>query len=65
MLLLIAGIIQSPSNHSPFNSVERATARRNVVLRAMADAGYITADAADRGAAAAQGGGGAACSAGG
>ncbi|MGE3275673.1 MAG: PBP1A family penicillin-binding protein [Vicinamibacterales bacterium] len=45
---LIAGVIQSPYNHSPFTSLERATERRNVVLRAMADAGYITADAAER-----------------
>ena len=45
---LIAGIIQSPYNHSPFNNAERARDRRNVVLRAMVDAGYITSDAADR-----------------
>jgi penicillin-binding protein 1B len=45
---LIAGIIQSPSNHSPFNNPDRARDRRNVVLRAMADAGYITSDAAAR-----------------
>ena len=45
---LIAGVIQSPSNHSPFNNVEKAKQRRDVVLRAMADAGYITADAAER-----------------
>jgi len=45
---LIAGIIQSPFNHSPFNNPDRARERRNVVLRAMVDAGYITADAADR-----------------
>jgi penicillin-binding protein 1B len=45
---LIAGIIQSPFNHSPFNNPERARDRRNVVLRAMVDAGYITADAAAR-----------------
>jgi penicillin-binding protein 1B len=45
---LIAGIIQSPFNHSPFNNPERARDRRNVVLRAMVDAGYITSDAADR-----------------
>lgn len=45
---LIAGVIQSPWNHSPFNNVERARDRRNIVLRAMADAGYITSDAADR-----------------
>ncbi|HEX6165003.1 MAG TPA: PBP1A family penicillin-binding protein [Vicinamibacterales bacterium] len=45
---LIAGIIQSPFNHSPFNNPERARDRRNVVLRAMAEAGYITSDAAER-----------------
>src|SRR5688500_18384224 len=45
---LIAGIIQSPFNHSPFNNPERARDRRNVVLSAMGDAGYITSDAADR-----------------
>jgi len=45
---LIAGVIQSPFYHSPFNNPERARDRRNVVLRAMADGGYITADAAER-----------------
>ena len=45
---LIAGIIQSPSNHSPFNNPERARDRRNVVLRAMVDAGYVSGDAARR-----------------
>ena len=45
---LIAGVIQSPWNHSPFNNAERAKERRNIVLRAMADAGYITSDAAER-----------------
>ena len=45
---LIAGIIQSPYNHSPFNNVDRARDRRNIVLRAMVDAGYITGDAAGR-----------------
>ena len=45
---LIAGIIQSPFNHSPFNNPARAKDRRDVVLRAMADAGYITPDAAER-----------------
>ena len=45
---LIAGIIQSPFNHSPFNNADRARERRNVVLRAMVDAGFITGDAADR-----------------
>ncbi len=44
----IAGVIQSPSRLSPFNHLERARERRNVVLRAMADAGFVAADAADR-----------------
>ncbi len=45
---LLAGIIQSPQIHSPFNNPDRALERRNVVLRAMVDAGYITDDAAVR-----------------
>ncbi|MCC7241799.1 MAG: PBP1A family penicillin-binding protein [Acidobacteria bacterium] len=45
---LVAGIIQSPYNHSPFTNIERAKERRNVVLRAMADADYISPDAAAR-----------------
>lgn len=44
----IAGVIQAPSRHSPFRNPARAKDRRNVVLRAMADAGYISADAALR-----------------
>ncbi|HUU36257.1 MAG TPA: PBP1A family penicillin-binding protein, partial [Vicinamibacterales bacterium] len=39
---LIAGIIQSPGNHSPFVNLEHARDRRDVVLRAMGEAGYIT-----------------------
>ena len=39
---LIAGIIQSPANHSPFADLGRARHRRDVVLRAMEAAGYIT-----------------------
>jgi penicillin-binding protein 1B len=44
----IAGIIQAPSDHSPFRSPVRARERRNVVLAAMADAGFVTRDAAER-----------------
>jgi penicillin-binding protein 1B len=44
----IAGVIQSPSRLSPFNNPDAVTERRNVVLQAMADAGYITADTATR-----------------
>lgn len=45
---LIAGVIQSPFYHSPFNNPDRAKARRDVVLRAMADSDVITPDAATR-----------------
>src|SRR3712207_5712655 len=44
---LIAGAIQNPSLHSPFGNVDRSKERRNTVLRAMADAAFITADAAE------------------
>ena len=44
----IAGVIQSPSRLSPFNNPARAIERRNVVLQAMADSGYISAEAAAR-----------------
>jgi penicillin-binding protein 1B len=45
---IIAGAIQNPSLHSPFGNIERAKERRNIVLRAMADADHITAAAAER-----------------
>jgi penicillin-binding protein 1B len=45
---LIAGVIQSPAPLSPFANPERALERRDAVLRAMADEGYISAEAADR-----------------
>jgi len=44
----IAGVIQSPSALSPFNNPARCKERRNVVLGAMVDAGYITQDQATR-----------------
>jgi penicillin-binding protein 1B len=44
---MIAGVIQT-ARHSPFRDAARARDRRNVVLRAMQDAGYITADTAER-----------------
>ncbi len=44
----IAGVIQQPSALSPFNNPARCRERRNVVLQAMADAGYVTQEAADR-----------------
>jgi penicillin-binding protein 1B len=42
----IAGVIQSPSALSPFSNPERCKDRRNVVLQAMADEGYITLEVA-------------------
>ncbi len=44
----IAGIIQSPNTLSPFNAPARALERRNVVLRAMSNGDFISADAAER-----------------
>ncbi len=38
----IAGVIQSPSALSPFNNPNRCRDRRNVVIRAMADAEFIS-----------------------
>jgi penicillin-binding protein 1B len=45
---LIAGVIQAPARLSPFEHPERARERRNVVLQSMADAGFISAEAAER-----------------
>ena len=44
----IAGIIQSPPYYSPFQHPDRAKDRRNTVLKAMTESGFISADAADR-----------------
>ncbi len=44
----LAGVLQSPSALSPFNNPERSRERRNVVLHAMAEAGYITPERAAR-----------------
>ena len=44
---LIAGILQSPSRHSPLVNPERALVRRNYTLRRMAEEGYVTRDEAD------------------
>src|SRR6185295_6769475 len=44
----IAGVIQSPSALSPFNNPARSKERRNVVLQAMVDSGYVRQDAAER-----------------
>src|SRR3954462_5014048 len=44
----IAGVIQQPSALSPFTNAEKCRERRNVVLHAMADSGYVTGEQADR-----------------
>ncbi|HSP90164.1 MAG TPA: PBP1A family penicillin-binding protein [Vicinamibacterales bacterium] len=44
----IAGVIQAPGRHSPFSSPTRSRDRRNVVLQAMADAGFVSQAAAER-----------------
>ena len=44
----IAGVIQAPPRYSPFNNPERSKERRNTVLKAMAESGFISEDAADR-----------------
>jgi penicillin-binding protein 1B len=43
----MAGVLQSPSRLSPFSNPDRCRERRNVVLQAMVDAGYIEQKAAD------------------
>src|SRR4029079_597951 len=45
---LIAGIIQNAYQHSPFVNKDRAKERRDTVLSAMAEADFITRDAANR-----------------
>ena len=44
----IAGVIQSPSALSPFSNPGKCRDRRNVVLQAMADAEFITPEAAQQ-----------------
>jgi penicillin-binding protein 1B len=38
---LLAGMIQSPNPYNPYRHEERATERRNMVLRAMQESGFI------------------------
>lgn len=45
---LLAGLIQSPSSYAPTVNLDRAVARRNVVLSAMASTGAIEAEEAER-----------------
>jgi len=45
---LLAGMIQSPNPYSPVRHPRRATERRNVVLRAMREAGFLETAAAEK-----------------
>ncbi|HET7697828.1 MAG TPA: PBP1A family penicillin-binding protein [Vicinamibacterales bacterium] len=45
---LLAGLIQSPSSYAPTENMERAIARRNVVLQAMLSSGAIGRDDYER-----------------
>jgi membrane peptidoglycan carboxypeptidase len=44
----LAGIVQQPTAFDPLRNPDLSTARRNAVLRRMAELGYITQDRADR-----------------
>jgi penicillin-binding protein 1B len=44
----IAGVLQSPSALSPFNNPARSRERRNVVLQAMVDAGFVDDETSGR-----------------
>lgn len=46
---VIAGMLKGPEIYNPYYSVENATNRRNTVLQAMEDAGYIDQETADAG----------------
>lgn len=43
----MAGVLQAPAALSPFTNAERCRERRNVVLQAMVDAGYVEQPVAD------------------
>lgn len=45
---LLAGLIQSPSSYAPTVNLDRAVARRNVVLQTMVSSGAIDTSAAER-----------------
>src|SRR4029079_14335008 len=45
---LIAGVIQNPGGRSPFANPKRSMERRNVVLGAMANEGFVSAEPAAR-----------------
>ena len=44
----LAGIVQQPNSYDPLRNPDLSTSRRNVVLKRMAELGYISQDEADR-----------------
>ena len=44
----LAGIVQQPTKYDPLRNPDKSTERRNVVLRRMAELGYVSQDEADR-----------------
>ena len=44
---LLAGMIQSPNPYNPYRHAKRATERRNLVLRAMQESGFVDAATAE------------------
>lgn len=44
----LAGIVQQPTAYDPLRNPDLTTARRNVVLKRMADLGFVSQDEADR-----------------
>lgn len=44
----LAGLVKSPNNYSPFNDVNKARARRDVVLNSMLNNGYISQNSHDK-----------------
>jgi len=44
----LAGIVQQPVRYDPLRNPEQSTKRRNVVLKRMADVGFITPEQAER-----------------
>lgn len=45
---LLAGLIQTPNYYSPYHNMERAIARRNLVIRKMEELGYISHEEAEQ-----------------
>ncbi len=41
---LLAGLVRAPEIYSPFNNLEKAQSRRNLILKLMYDQGYIDKD---------------------